>query len=124
MQDRTVQHWMCQTRQIRHVWTHAGTVQAVEFSMEGDRLLTGSWDRTVVARSSSSGETLWTTPFTDLVANATFDDTGTYFLVQTVDLVAHLLDARDGHILKDWAPCIHGSFPARCHRGDAAGSSR
>ena len=110
MQDRTVLHWTSQDRQIRHVWTHAGTVQSVEFSREGDRLLTGAWDRTVVARSSMTGETLWTSPFIDLVASAAFDDTGRFALVLTVDLVAHMLDAKDGQVLKSWSPCIQARF--------------
>ncbi|MEB3186650.1 MAG: hypothetical protein VKP72_04335 [bacterium] len=110
MQDRSVVLWTPGDRQTRHVWTHAGTVQSVAFSADARRVLTGSWDRTVVARTVESGETTWSRTFEDLVASAVFDETGNFVLVQTVALNATLLEAGQGRPLRSWNGTIQARF--------------
>jgi WD40 repeat protein len=110
MQDRSVVLWTPGDRRTRHVWTHSGTVQSVAFSPDARQVLTGSWDRTVVARTVETGETSWSRNFEDLVASAVFDESGHFVLVQTVALNATVLEAGQGRPIRSWNGTLQARF--------------
>lgn len=90
-----------------HTWKHGNDVTAVAFSPDGQRVLTGSWDNTVVLRDAQSGQTLHTWRHEDWVHAVAFSPDGRRVLIglgswkETAN-IAVLRDADIGTILHNW----------------------
>jgi WD40 repeat protein len=91
--DRAVRRW--DVRSDRPVWTplwHQGTVNAVTFSADGSRVLTGSSDRTAQVWESTSGVSVLSLHYPGEVLAVAFSPDGKVALTGSDDGTARLWD--------------------------------
>jgi WD40 repeat protein/tetratricopeptide (TPR) repeat protein/tRNA A-37 threonylcarbamoyl transferase component Bud32 len=82
---------------VTQVWCHQGPVVHAEFSPNGQRVVTASWDRTARVWDAVTGEPV-TPPLEHqgFVQHSTFSPNGRCVVTSSADLTARVWDARTG----------------------------
>ena len=91
-----------QTSLEERSWQHAYIVESVAFSPEGEKVLTGSMDKTAVLRDAATGRTLQTWKHDAGVNSVAFSPDGKRVLMGSSDNTAVLRDAATGQTLQTW----------------------
>jgi WD40 repeat protein len=104
--------WDMQTGQaLTGPMAHASRITSVQFSPDGNQVLTASWDHTARLWDAGTGNQLLELVHGNEVLFAKFNRDGSQILTGCQDGSARLWDARTGRLLT--APFSHGIFPVR-----------